>query len=54
MARAFLADPEVLHKAREGRALDVRTCVACNQGCFDHVMLLQPTHARSTARQPGA
>jgi len=42
MARAFLADPEILHKAREGRAADIRTCVACNQGCFDHVMLLQP------------
>ncbi len=42
MARAFIADPEVLQKAREGREEDIRTCIACNQGCFDHVFMLQP------------
>lgn len=42
MGRAFIADPEVLRKAREGREADIRTCVACNQGCFDHVFMLQP------------
>lgn len=42
MARAFLADPNFLRKAYEGRAEDIRTCVACNQGCLDHVFMLQP------------
>jgi 2,4-dienoyl-CoA reductase (NADPH2) len=42
MARAFLADPNFLRKAQEGRLEDIRTCVACNQGCFDHVLMLQP------------
>lgn len=42
MARAFIADPEILRKAREGRLEDIRQCIACNQGCFDHVFMLQP------------
>ena len=42
MARAFLADPEVLRKTYEGRPGDIRTCIACNQGCFDHVLMLKP------------
>jgi 2,4-dienoyl-CoA reductase (NADPH2) len=42
MARAFLADPKFLRKAYEGRTEDIRTCVACNQGCLDHVFMLQP------------
>ena len=42
MARAFIADPNILRKAREGRLEDVRTCIACNQGCFDHVFMLKP------------
>jgi len=42
MARAFLADPNFLRKACEGRADDIRTCIACNQGCLDHVFTLQP------------
>ena len=42
MARAFLADPRILEKAREGRFEDIRTCIACNQGCFDHVLMLKP------------
>ena len=42
MGRAFIADPEILRKAYEGRCEDIRTCIACNQGCFDHVFMLQP------------
>jgi len=42
MARAFIADPLILRKAREGRPEDIRTCIACNQGCFDNVFKLQP------------
>jgi 2,4-dienoyl-CoA reductase (NADPH2) len=42
MARAFIADPEILQKAYEGRPEDIRHCIACNQGCFDHVFMLIP------------
>jgi 2,4-dienoyl-CoA reductase (NADPH2) len=37
MARPFLADPEFVNKAAAGRADEINTCVACNQGCLDHV-----------------
>ena len=37
MARPLLADPEFVNKAAEDRALDINTCIACNQACLDHV-----------------
>jgi 2,4-dienoyl-CoA reductase (NADPH2) len=36
MARAFLADPELPNKAKEGRLEDIRTCTACCY-CLDQV-----------------
>lgn len=36
MARPFLADPEWVVKAAEGRAAEINTCIACNQACLDH------------------
>ncbi|XGA81048.1 NADPH-dependent 2,4-dienoyl-CoA reductase [Halomonas sp. CH40] len=36
MARPFLADPEWVNKAEEGRADEINTCIACNQACLDH------------------
>ncbi|MCU0575283.1 MAG: FAD-dependent oxidoreductase [Desulfobacterota bacterium] len=36
--RQFLADPEFLPKARAGRYEDIRTCIACNQGCIERLM----------------
>lgn len=36
MARPFLADAEFVRKAREGRADEINTCIACNQACLDH------------------
>ena len=42
MARAFIADPHILRKASVGRTESIRTCIACNQGCFDHVFMLKP------------
>ena len=35
--RQFLADPDFLLKAREGRSAYIRKCVACNQGCIERV-----------------
>jgi 2,4-dienoyl-CoA reductase (NADPH2) len=37
MARPLLADPQWVNKARDRRALDINTCIACNQACLDHV-----------------
>ena len=43
MTRAHIADPEVVNKAREGRAAEIRRCVGANQGClrrlFEHEMI---------------
>ena len=33
MVRAQIADPDLVLKTREGRADQVRPCIACNQGC---------------------
>lgn len=37
--RQFLADPDFLIKAREGRSEDIRQCIACNQGCIEREIL---------------
>jgi len=37
--RQFLADPDFLIKAREGRTADIRQCIACNQGCIEREIL---------------
>jgi 2,4-dienoyl-CoA reductase (NADPH2) len=42
MARPFLADPEFVNKAAQGRADEINTCIACNQACLDQVFLGQP------------
>ncbi len=42
MGRAFIADPQVLEKARSGNREAVRRCIACNQGCFDRIFSLMP------------
>lgn len=36
MARPFLADPDFVAKAGEGRADEIAPCIACNQACLDH------------------
>ncbi len=42
MGRPLIADPDLPRKAEEGRLDEIVHCVACNQGCFDHVFALQP------------
>src|SRR5699024_7043278 len=32
----MLADPDFVLKARDGRADEINTCIACNQACLDH------------------
>jgi 2,4-dienoyl-CoA reductase (NADPH2) len=36
LARPLLADADFVRKAREGRADQINTCIACNQACLDH------------------
>ena len=36
MARPFLADPDFVVKAAEGRSGEIAPCIACNQACLDH------------------
>ncbi len=36
MARPFLADAHFVAKARDNRADEINTCIACNQACLDH------------------
>ena len=41
MARPFLADPELVLKAIEGRTQEINTCIGCNQACLDHTFTMQ-------------
>lgn len=42
MGRALIADPYLPQKAAAGREGEIRHCVACAQGCFDHIFKLEP------------
>ncbi|MEK9812709.1 MAG: NADPH-dependent 2,4-dienoyl-CoA reductase [Bordetella sp.] len=42
MARPFLADPQFVYKAQQGRSREINTCIACNQACLDHVFEGKP------------
>lgn len=37
MGRPLIADPRLPEKAKVGREAEIVHCVACGQGCFDHV-----------------
>lgn len=41
MARPFLADPNFLLKAQQGRTDEINTCISCNQSCLDHVFVMK-------------
>jgi 2,4-dienoyl-CoA reductase-like NADH-dependent reductase (Old Yellow Enzyme family) len=41
MGRALIADPYLPQKARDGREKEIVHCVACAQGCFDHLLELK-------------
>ena len=42
MSRGLIADPELPAKARTSMIHLTRPCIACNQGCLDHVFMLEP------------
>ncbi|MFH1436722.1 MAG: FAD-dependent oxidoreductase [Pseudomonadota bacterium] len=41
MGRSLIADPYLPEKARTGREREIVHCIACAQGCFDHIFKLQ-------------
>ena len=42
MSRSLLADPDLPNKALQGKEDLIIHCIACNQGCFDHVLKYEP------------
>ncbi|MEQ1745829.1 MAG: NADPH-dependent 2,4-dienoyl-CoA reductase [Saprospiraceae bacterium] len=59
MARPFLADHDLVLKARDGRTDEINTCIACNQACLDHIFankeascLVNPRACRETVLPP--
>ncbi|MBD3198223.1 MAG: NAD(P)-binding protein [Candidatus Lokiarchaeota archaeon] len=50
MGRALIADPYLPKKAKEKELHSIIHCVACNQGCFDHVFQLKPITCLRNAR----
>jgi len=41
MGRSLIADPYLPEKAKSGREADIVHCIACAQGCFDHLFQLK-------------
>jgi 2,4-dienoyl-CoA reductase (NADPH2) len=57
MARPFLADPEWVVKAEQGRVEEINTCIGCNQACLDQIFarktatcLVNPRACRETIK----
>ncbi len=57
MARPFLADPEWVQKADQGRVEEINTCIGCNQACLDQIFarktatcLVNPRACRETIK----
>lgn len=42
MCRALIADPELPNKALQGRLEEIRSCIACNQGCMARMLKAKP------------
>ncbi|MEM3593480.1 MAG: FAD-dependent oxidoreductase [Candidatus Jordarchaeaceae archaeon] len=49
IGRALICDPEWARKAKEGRFKEIRQCLGCNQGCFDHIFALAPVECLANA-----
>ena len=42
LGRALLADPDFPAKMQQGKEEEIRTCIACNQGCFENLFSQRP------------
>ena len=47
MGRSLIADPRLPEKAQARREADIVQCVACGQGCFDHIFMEKPVECLS-------
>jgi 2,4-dienoyl-CoA reductase (NADPH2) len=50
MGRSLIADPRLPEKARQKRESDIIHCIACAQGCFDHLFQLKPVECMCNPR----
>lgn len=50
MARAMIADPDLVAKTAAGQAGAIRKCIGCNQGCLDSVFTMKPVGCLVNAR----
>ncbi len=50
MGRSLIADPYLPKKAKEGREDEIIHCIACAQGCFDHLFELKPVECLCNPR----
>lgn len=50
MGRALIADPDLPKKIIENREKEIIHCVACGQGCFDHLFVMQPVECLCNPR----
>ena len=50
MGRPLIADPYLPEKARTGRENEIVHCIACGQGCFDHLFELKPVECLCNPR----
>nr|WP_212590818.1 FAD-dependent oxidoreductase [Candidatus Prometheoarchaeum syntrophicum]QEE16511.1 Sulfide dehydrogenase subunit alpha precursor [Candidatus Prometheoarchaeum syntrophicum] len=39
--RSLIADPDFVLKIEQNKIREIRTCIGCNQGCFDNVFKMQ-------------
>ncbi|MDK9705744.1 MAG: FAD-dependent oxidoreductase [Desulforhopalus sp.] len=50
LGRALIADPLFPEKAQTGREKEIVHCVACGQGCFDHIFKMKPVECLCNPR----
>ncbi|MBA2709318.1 MAG: NADPH-dependent 2,4-dienoyl-CoA reductase [Tatlockia sp.] len=50
MARPFLADPQFVEKAEQGKSDSINVCIACNQACLDKVFVNKTASCLSNPR----
>jgi 2,4-dienoyl-CoA reductase (NADPH2) len=50
VGRGLIADPYFPEKARTGREKEIVHCVACGQGCFDHIFKMKPVECLCNPR----
>jgi len=50
MGRSLIADPYLPEKVKSGREDEIVHCIACAQGCFDHLFQLKPVECMCNPR----